>query len=431
MRNKQFIKKTFLFIIIAIVILGGSVSATRQNQNPIFDGSVEELKYADQTHAIKIWYEIERHVKEGEGKEKHYHPDYGGAYVTLDGGLVVLIMPEGEKLQTEIEQIVDNAVPVQFTTCSWSREEAQRAVNELVELIGDQAECICFEVMRGAVVVDCFAECAEELREIVNKLMWNTDPSRPPLIVINELEVDSLGSLTAYGQYTLPANVESSPYIYCGDPIYREDTSLPSNYNVFYANASVGICGSYGGDPCILTAAHVSGIYNPIYVNYIATTYSSLLSPTNIFVHGTGGDYTALYIPNGYYRTNAVYTSNLGDTGTITKYSTDESFPVGTVVHKYGISTGYTAGLVVGENGSTNQIKINPISQNTTIALPGDSGAPFWYFDPNSGQRVTLGVLSGVTGISTTYVLFTPVIFPVYDGFIPYNMISISLEDLV
>ena len=353
-----------------------------------------------------------------------YDKDYGGCYINSKNELVVCIKEGGERLIQELNKVVSDKSHLKYTWCVWSREEALIFLRQLPIEVLSLAEYIYFDSELNKIVIESSADNIAIIQRLIEPVAAYKEKNSILSFRIIESAIENSDELNQFGYLKSQA---SSTVIMCGGTLFRY-------INLSYTgNASVGICGSYMGDNCILTAAHVAYSFpsTNYVVNYLASNANSALLATTLIEYGDNGDITALKIPTGYTPSNLVTTSNYNTTGQISYYFTDNSFVQGMVIHKYGFTTGFTSGTVAGDGFDgiiSNLIKVNPLTEGTSFSLSGDSGAPVWFITPNN-QRIAAGIIHGGGGINS-YTYFTPIRNALDDGFIPYGMSPLAWNDL-
>lgn len=162
---------------------------------------------------------------------------------------------------------------------------------------------------------------------------------------------------------------------------------------------TLGFCGYTGGVAAILTCGH-NRSFGDIIQNSTASAAIGTISKVQ-FTSGQSGDYGVAKVTNSNYSiTNNVTSgsSSYGITGSM-------SAPSGTLVYRYGQSSGLEALKIDETNYSVNYdtigVTVNGmytskhVSGNSNIG--GDSGGPI-YTTNSAGKWVAIGTTSGVRG---------------------------------
>ena len=166
---------------------------------------------------------------------------------------------------------------------------------------------------------------------------------------------------------------------------------------------TLGFCGTYNGSAAIITAGHKQSSTG--YILYGSSIIGSIAKVQ--FASGQKGDYSVATITNsGYTTTNQVASE-------VTTYSITGSMeaPVGTLLYRYGASSGGLEALEVYEKNVSVTLKEKPTdTSGTTVTgmvrctyisgvqtVGGDSGGPI-YTTNSSGKWVAVGTTVAVIG---------------------------------
>ena len=208
---------------------------------------------------------------------------------------------------------------------------------------------------------------------------------------------------------------ETASALVNGDRLYR------SSGGILYSHGTMGYCGTYQGQPVVITAGHVSK-NQTLYFGY-SNQVGSVLQ--QVYYHGATGDYAIIKVNNTVTNplTNQIYTGS--GIGTITSYSTAYNTLDQQIVLKYGITTGVTGGTVTGYNPyvvyDDGTVRIYGLVEVTNSTIPfctdGDSGGPV-YRIKTDGAREALGIISGKdTSLGGHVGYYTPLYH--ISGFVP------------
>lgn len=185
-------------------------------------------------------------------------------------------------------------------------------------------------------------------------------------------------------------------------------TAISSNGNGF----TLGMCGTFNGQNAVVSCGHNMTINE-------AVKYSSTTIGTMEYIQTTYGDYSIILTNNNATLTNRVKT---GTSDYVEIEGTISNPPVGSIVCKYGRSTGYSEYGEVIATGQTIEFsntgltirELTTVSWDQCAGEGGDSGGP--YIMEDYEQTVFCGVHSGGNGDGTiTY--FTPYYFISAAGF--------------
>jgi hypothetical protein len=206
------------------------------------------------------------------------------------------------------------------------------------------------------------------------------------------------------------------------------------------SSMTVGICGTFGGNPALLTCGHEND--KNTYVKYKSTSnrlgqvvFHRANQAEAAAAQGVNslGDFSIIKLTNSAYTTSNKISNNLSITGT---YS---SLPVGTKIYKYGVKTGLTSGTVTQyldlttckykSFGSVYHVRglykhKMDVSSGKNGVDEGDSGGPVYV---KSGNNYLLHGIVSVWGATNSNVdesllvkdimYSTPVFFAVDAGF--------------
>lgn len=423
---KSLIKAVFTSLICISMILSSSskVICCDDRQPRIMESNscISEV-CVEQKEAIKAYFTLRQHFQlDDKGNIARYPDNYGGTYINSENELVLRV-----------------------TTCDeW--------VNGIQESISLKNEKITIEPCKASlndVVAEYLAIKNELPREIINSSYYSASMNSYVLRCFAENEESILSALkrnNASDNIVIQIDEEvyysnlldrSSPplrtsYLYGGTLLYYGQTAI----------GTLGISGSLGNyNHCYLTAGHVA--YNRSIGPSTGSSYQ--YSPVLCeYENGGTGDYAVVPAPSSYLKSNQIYTSNsLGRTA-VTKYYNSYDYPEGAVVYKFGQATLVTYGTVCGSYYSgymdtmnsyyelNGMIVVDHLS-HPYISAPGDSGGPCWVINDDD-ELVLLGTVSGGTYSTgqtvyqvTMYV--SPICYAVSDGFVPYNMTSVTSID--
>ncbi|MGF7142208.1 hypothetical protein HNQ56_000618 [Anaerotaenia torta] len=180
---------------------------------------------------------------------------------------------------------------------------------------------------------------------------------------------------------------------------------------------TVTCCGTYNGQAAILLCGHSgrsvgSSVYdasNTKIATVKATNYGSTMR----------GDYAIATLSSGFSTTNYVKKSNT-EFFPITGVT---STPVGTLIYRYGMKTGYSSGIVQNVDYTVQLSGIyflGLVQSAMDISLiPGDSGGPVYthFSSYNIAGTITGGSLIPINNHHIMY--FSPISYAMNSGFVP------------
>lgn len=419
-----------VFLCMSLLIMPIPASATNQV------AAVDEVaaKSMAQASALEAFNKIYGLVIFDAAGTSEYHDYYGGCYINDENILVICVKNGGTELINTLNSALGDEYDVEYEFCDWSKGEvlsfAEAEINTFSSNATTQINCGYYSDEDNAYILE--VTNASETSTI--SALERRDSNIP--VIIREVETEQSIVQEASTLDSTQNTVPTSTYIpiYGGMGMYQIlRYSDGTAFQIPSVAATIGICGYYNGITCILTAAHCcesdsSGVDKELYLD---SRYNVLLEETSLAVHGIG-DYAALILPSSYTPTNYIIGAS-GSARPIADYFTLSEIPQNTIIHKYGVSTQYTASKVSGNNLTSGDepnkvsslILSVPIDGSTSsIVAEGDSGGPVWMLN-TSGELILVGIVQAKSDDGTE-MYTTPIRFPINSGFIPYGLISAS-----
>lgn len=322
--------------------------------------------------------------------ENRYVPDwYGGRYINKENILVIKLVNGYSYMEKTISEKMDKDAAYLFEYTDISLKD----LDALAEMAGEEMD-----------VLPIHSISVSQTDSMVYLNMADTAQLNKQNAAYQRL------AGTPHIAFKAQAAPEFTTALKGGDILYK----MGSGGSALSAIGTIGYCGRYNGQNCILTAGHVINGLSKVYFG--STTNYTDLNSTNSFVqfsNGEAGDYALAAMGNQNTRTNLVkLSSNTAGSISDVFYSENYNFDdmgyeqgtEGRYVFKYGYVTGLTYGQIIdvkepssppGYNVTINGlVKVENIyGMDQTLALAGDSGGPVWYIN-SADERVLTGVVS-------------------------------------
>ncbi len=316
-----------------------------------------------------------------EARNDYAYPDnYGGDYISENTLVIQLVNPTEEDYAYYTGLLEDYVDHIAFEEVDYSYNFLQSASEDTFEDLSDELEITGYGVRMSQNSVVLYVKSNAMATGLSEQNTNEENISKlklPRYIQIEEGENDTL-SATLYG----------------GDLIGNGSSSF-----------TLGACGFYGGAIAIVTCGHGGhSVGSTLYYGSGTSTPIGTVKKQN-YGSGLYGDYAIATVT--YSHTLSKYVHNAAGYVLINTY--DENPAEGTVVSKYGETTGYSYGTITGTNYTagygTKGLTVVQISGSNGIDY-GDSGGP-WYYNDSSLGYVFCGITSGKNG-DNTVAYFTP-----------------------
>ena len=356
---------------------------------------------------------------------------YGGRYISDDNVLKIKIVGDHPEIESAIEEMMTADADYAFETASISLNE----LNALADAVSEAVE--------GKEIVSISISQTHSTVTLTVPEQTNLSKSAAAKSALGNAVYQEVASLPYVVIETGEPAVPTAA-LRGGDIVY----SMNAAGTALHALGTIGYCGKYGTQNCILTAGHVLNDLKTvngskrIYYNGSTSNYVNLTSSNSYiqFEDDEYGDYGVVYIGSQNTRTNLVKLSST-TVGAISAANFDSGADLkeyldplaeGRYIYKYGNSTGLTVGEITNGNYEPpytvdNQTTIyirgivkveSYVSGSFPLVLDGDSGGPVWYINSND-ERVLVGVVSGKEGVNNRILLVSP-LYHARNHFEPY-----------
>lgn len=304
------------------------------------------------------------------------YPDYyGGAYITEQGSLTILLHGDQEKGKQAVHAVIgsDN---MEFKPAEHSYGYLTTVMDELNEFALSKKDPSSLEFLTGFALMDATNEVEVQVIGLNNQKIAMLQKS-----VFNKAGIKFKEST---------GRVKAEVTIYPGCEVSRNASMAGSG--------SVGFGAKRNSDGKVgfVTAGHAILVGETAYYGSgtaVGTCVNSQQSGT---------------VDAAFVTLNSPTTDNVSNTlcGTSNLLSVSTTLPgAGTTINKIGQSTGATSGTIISTNvsviGGTGSTITNMTSANYTSA-GGDSGGPVYTYISSTGTRPTAGIHMGASG-STRY----------------------------
>ncbi len=353
-----------------------------------------------------LWNSFERNSD----SEPVYPDNYGGAYI--DRGLLHVYLTENTNAaQSHYVNICAGNSAIIFVQAQYSLNYLE-SLRETARKYIDEYNTSGFGVDEKAnrfVIFVAPPKSASEYASTTSSKSYDTDTT------IKELNNLINNPAVKFEVMDYP---ETCTNLYGGDTLNGDFT--------------LGICGTYNGNPAILTAGHC--VANPNGNGNLAISDITYGKTTTTFANvqeceyknGGLGDYAIATISSGSMSTtNKVHiSSNTYESIKGTAYS--GATPAGTTIYSYGKTSGYATSTVyqtnltvIYENKTYGyEVEVNGLVKclvTTGSIAAGDSGWPTYIKD--SGTNKLVGVISGRVITNYSYMIYSPIYYAEYAGF--------------
>ncbi len=308
------------------------------------------------------------------GNEIVYPDEYGGCYIS-DNCLNICLTDISETNKEKYRGYCATEDVVNFVTVNYSLNYLNTIADsisiEAVENVVSIGVCQSNNSVDIGVNSTDFNKTEREIESVTNNISLFSDSNELPINIYYSEKAEPASELI--GGQQMSAN----------------------------SSISLGVCGTYSGNPAILTCGHTLYVGDNVYIN--GTKVGEVV--VRRFSDGSNYDYGIVKITNTstFTRTNKV--KNDANNTTIT--STASSSPAeGTLVCKYGFKNGFGVGKVTNSSISVNYgeevirklVQVSTTTGNTVAS--GDSGGPVYRGHTYHG---------GVSGASGNTWYFSPV----------------------
>lgn len=321
-----------------------------------------------------------------EEKNDYDYPNhYGGDYISDNVLMIQLVNPTEADYAYYTELLEDYEGHFDFEEVDYSYNFLQAASEDTFEELNDELEITGYGV-----------------RMSQNSVILHVESDS--LAATASAQADSSATTTGMN---LPdyIQIQESSTVSTDSTLYGGDAICTSTSNWF----TLGACGSYNGSVAIVTSGHDLTVGQTVYYGRQTTTTSiGTLQKVN-YSNGLYGDYAIITVSSSH--TLSKYIRNAAGYVLINTY--DESPAEGTVVSRYGATSGYSTGIISDTNLTQNMggVSVKGVTKvelsGSYTAQGGDSGGPYYYHDSSLGY-VFCGVHSGHLNSDASIAYFTP-----------------------
>ena len=322
--------------------------------------------------------------KDENGWPSSYPEDYAGCYIDEASDLVILLVNPTEKSKEAYKELCGNSSRVKFKAAQYSMEELEGYIAEINGL-AKKYELVSWYIdqKNNSISIEVLKQDYNAINNLTKSVSAKT---YAPFNIVSVAEKAETTATSVYGG--------------------MEFFSKTGNSGVSEF-ATIGVCGRYNGKSAVLTAGHCFYAEGNTMYNRNRTSAMGTVKKKSYQAFTSNGDYAIVELNNNYTATNQV----LGPSGTkisITNYTMN--VPIGTLVMKYGASTGYTTGTVEAINATAEynklayygltRVKMNQVGTSKGINV-GDSGGPVFF-----KQSVQYRIVGNISGRAGDYTMF-------------------------
>ena len=430
--------KTIVKVIITVVastlfvLLGISVAASVEESRPdVIEMGVQEDPYVRSNVACEI---LEKHMQVSAGEPYTIWEDYyGGGWFSEDGLLHVYLtdLNVKEELVSLLGEYADAVVFL----------KSEHSLNEMHII----AETVAAELIEEGIRVSARGVDEINQKAFVGVIVEDVEKAET-YIRMKSNEADNI-EIKPMGYFDLQIGEEDSdrdetiepaqlkPYSYFFDVFELSSNGIKSNMTTVLKGAdkimssgcsmSLGICGRYNGNNCLVTCGHGLG-------NGYTITSSSGTMIGNVVHHSysnnANGDYSIVKITNTYFapsyyvKTTPLYKA----------YSSHNHNGKNVIIKGYVTSNNNVHGTVIASDVTVTsvcnnvQITINGVNvcqlSGSAVTMSGDSGGTYYYGNTFYGVHNGSDSSSGVNYTTyTPYCLFNSIGFTIYPHSHNYN----------
>lgn len=429
-------------LFVAVGMHGTATYADVENNNL----TAMEMEALEQTEAINAYHAIYDHVIYDTLVDGgYYHNEYAGCYINDENKLVVCVKNGGTSLITEINAILENSGIVEFEYKEWAMNAAVNALEEYEAFLSDSVReniiGIGYSSKENSFIINVEQRnTVGTARGVDDNLGVFTEGAVQGYpIKINIINSDSTLNVRENESNINTDNQSMGTYaistIYGGHPLYWD------NGTGYALKGTIGVCGTFQGSRCVITAAHVAMNQNRTEFEtlYLKESNNSALSEPVLYGYEVG-DYAVLAVPTtGYYLSNTVFETENGQPANIFYYDSNEYIELeGRRVFRSGSITDVNSGVIdstmyTGSGGNIIglvgvELRDSDITQ--ALAAHGDSGGPVWCVTEEYG-RVLVGVVQGIAGDNQRGFCYSPIYLATSRGFNPFGMAAVTLDETV
>jgi len=309
-----------------------------------------------------------------------YPDNYGGEYIEKGKLIILLANASVDEKKAYLDFLYEFKDVIEIKEVKYSLNELERIGENVVKDMLDSMSCGYYvDRKENKVVITVPENWMESQLEDFEK---NTDLHSMP--VTFEAEKELVPTVSMYG----------------GDGITGP-----------YYGTTLGICGTYGGSPAILTCGHTWSVNNNVYLVGYQTEFIGKIATVR-FTDGLQGDYAIAKVTGP----NVTTTNRVRSDVTTYAIKGTLSLPVGGLGYRYGAVSGLQALEVTALNKMetikdplTNQY-INVLGLTSTkhlsgsLAQQGDSGGPYYAMN-SSAQWCIVGTVAAIDPNQTPQVV--------------------------
>lgn len=324
------------------------------------------------THLIESFGTTRNRFQEEVPKYPEY---YGGAYITEQGGLTILLHGDQRKGKQAVNVVIGSS-SIEFREAQYSYVQLNETMDRLNDFVINRTKSDALGNFNLFSLMDSENRIVVYLNDYSDSRIeeFKKNVSNSPAITFQKSEGEMMFEANLYPGCKAAVNVSGTSYGSYGFRAKRNSDNVVGMVTAGHVISAGGIL--YEGGVSIGTCS-MSKIVGTVDVAFVPITNPSTYVPSNTICG----------------------TSNL--------LSTSTSLPgVGTLVNQVGASTNATSGNII----STNTTWTSPTSGNTLTNITsagytsagGDSGGIVYTYVSSTGTRYTVGTHIGAIG-STRY----------------------------